>query len=247
MSTHFLMHKHINRIVHRMKYFLVDWTHVNKVQVISFTVYFWFHSTAAVALSEWKAGCCKGEEAVGVAAVPPLPHCQHSQFENRRLSWFIPVTEGNFCLARFSIPNRWDEDKAAREEVEQKLMSVSAVQCVCSRLGDAMNKSKFLFLSLSFSSPSLLASFFSLLRSCSIALLCSMRIVEGWSYLLAGSVCLRSAGKANAFPDIHGQYSCVVLWPGKQDYVAFQGWVLFRFLVFFCCFFLTNWITFFIK
>ncbi len=220
MSAQFLIQKHINLIVHRMKYFLIDRAHVNNAQVISFTVYFWFFSmgAAAMVLSEIKASSCKGEEAIGVAAMPP-PH--NPQFENWRFSCFIPVCDGgNFCLAGFSIPNRCDEDKGAQEEVEQKLMSVSAVQCVCSWLEDPMNKSKFLFLSLSFSSP----------LSCSIALLCSMRIVEGWSYLLAGSVCLRSAGKANAFPDMQEQYSCVVLWPEKRDYFAFQGWVLFRFL-----------------
>lgn len=77
------MPKHINLIVHRMKYFLIDRDHVNKVQVISFTVYFWFHRIAAVAvgLSERKASSYKREEAVGVAAIHPLPHCQHPQFE----------------------------------------------------------------------------------------------------------------------------------------------------------------------
>lgn len=118
------------------------------------------------------------------------------------------MTKRNFCLARFSIPNRWDEDKGAQEEVEQKLMGVSAVECVFSRLGDPMNKSKFLCGSLSF--PSFSGLFLSLPLSWSIALLCSMRLVERWFYLLAGSVCLRSAGKANAFPDTHGQYSVLL-------------------------------------
>lgn len=81
----------------------------------------------------------------------------------------------------------------------------------------SQNFSSFLCLS-----PPLVCCFFlSLPLHCSIALLCSVRIVEGWSYLLAGSVCLRSAGKANAPPDMHRQYCGVVLWPEKPDHVSF--------------------------
>lgn len=93
-------------------------------------------------------------------AAPFLPH--RPLFKNWRFYCFIAVcVRGNFCLARFSIPNRWDEDKGTQEEVEQKLMSVSAVQCVSSWLGQPMNKSKFLFLSPPLFSlpPSFLLSF----------------------------------------------------------------------------------------
>lgn len=90
----------------------------------------------------------------------------------------VCVTRGTFCLARSSIPNRRDEDKGTQEEVEQKLMSVSAVQCVSSWLGEPMNKSKFL-------SFFLLPCFFSLSLPFSIALLCSRRIAQGWSDLFS--------------------------------------------------------------
>lgn len=61
-------------------YFLIDRAHVNKVQVISFTHLLWFHSMAALAMGlfEWKASSWKGDEAVGVAAMPPLPHCANT-------------------------------------------------------------------------------------------------------------------------------------------------------------------------
>ena len=80
----------------------------------------------------------------------------------------------------------------------------------------------------------LLPSSLCLPLSCSLskALLCSMRIAVGWSYLL---VCLRLAGKANAFPDMQRQYLCVVVWPEEQDYVTIQGWVLFKFFTFSLC------------
>lgn len=146
---------------------------------------------------------------------------------------FIPVCEGgNFCLARFSaVPDRWDESKSTQEEVEQKLMSVSAVQCVFSWLADPMNKSKFLFLSV-FPPPLFSRHFLSLPLSCSIALLCTIRTLGRSSYLLAGLVSHISWQAYCFFRHAWTIFlCCVVLWPEKQDY-AFQGWVSFRFLFF---------------
>lgn len=62
-----------------------------------------------------------------------------------------------------------------------------------------MNKSKYLFLLLSSCLP----------VSCSMALLCWMQIVQRWCYLSAGTVSLRSASRANAFPGKQGQNSRV--------------------------------------
>lgn len=128
-----------------------------------FLLCFWFYSFAAVlmGLCKWKANSCKKRLMVLLQCCPPLPP-PPPLFKNWRFYCFIAVcVRGNFCLARFSIPNRWDGDKGTQEEVEQKLMSVSAVQCVSSWLGQPMNKSKFLFLSPPLFSfpPSFLLSF----------------------------------------------------------------------------------------
>lgn len=105
------------------------------------------------------------------------PDTTPPQFERCCFSCTIPCDwgGGDFCLARVSIPNRWNEDKGAWEEVEQKLMAVRGVQCVSSWLEDPMNKSKSLSLSV-FLLPShclfLKKNPPSLRLSCSIALLC---------------------------------------------------------------------------
>lgn len=149
MCARLLMPRQVNLVVHRTQDVrLPHWQSlcVNKLRTISFMSSFGFTL----------CGCGEDGKQVKLRRrrEPPPPNRRHPEFK-KCLSLYssvcVCVTRGTFCLARSSIPSRRDEDKGTQEEVEQKLMSVSAVQCVSSWLGEPMNKSKFL--SLSFSSP----------------------------------------------------------------------------------------------
>lgn len=145
-------------------------------------------------LSEWKGNSRQGFWWNWNGSPSPTA-CNLNLKIDASFALFICVSEGTFCLAKFSIPNRWEEDRGTKEEMEQKLMSVSAVQCVCSWLGDPMNKSKFL-------SPALHSPLFSCSFFPPSLLLVNFILLDGYSRLVAWSVCLRSAGKGNAIPDI---------------------------------------------